>query len=601
MSIRSKLAGVFLVFLALLAGLGASAFYGTNRLGDLAIGIFERQMMGADAVHRAQESFVEAAATVQQALRMEGTQDWGAVGSAFTEAADALEDHLRAIEERAASAGTRDLIDRTRSAARIWRSRAAARLGLEGDGVSLSMDTALGDSEAEVRDVLEQMVEAMLADGYAARLDADATIARLRWTGIVVLSLALSLATVAAAWLTLHLVPPLRALTEAVTRLAAGEIAAVAELPTRRRDEIGQLAGSMEALVHHLGATAAVADRIADGDLAVEPEQRSDGDVLGRSMVRMVSSLREVVGNVTTAVGNVAAGSQQGSATAEALSRGSSEQAAAVDEASTAMEQMAANIRYNADNAAQTEQIATLAAASAERSGVAVTGSVQAMRTIAEKTRIVQEIARQTDLLALNAAIEAARAGPHGRGFAVVASEVRKLAERSQKAATEIGELSGSTLAVAETAGRMLQELVPEIRKTAELVRQISTACREQNVGAEQINQAIQQLNQVTQQNAAAADAMSATAEGLAGQAGQLRQQTAYFRLGDDAKATQGMPTEGVTARQTGKGRGRGQPDVDPARRSTRADAHPTEPDGFAMSPLDHDELNDSPFERVNA
>jgi methyl-accepting chemotaxis protein len=197
------------------------------------------------------------------------------------------------------------------------------------------------------------------------------------------------------------------------------------------------------------------------------------------------------------------------------------------------MEQMASNIKQNAENATQTEKIARQSAIDAQNSGEAVGRAVQAMQTIAEKITIVQEIARQTDLLALNAAVEAARAGEHGRGFAVVASEVRKLAERSQTAATEIGAVSTQTVLAAREAGEMLSRLVPDIKKTAELVTEISAACREQDIGADQINQAIQQLDKVTQQNASASEQMSATSEQLAAQAEQLQSSIAYFHVGE--------------------------------------------------------------------
>jgi methyl-accepting chemotaxis protein len=196
------------------------------------------------------------------------------------------------------------------------------------------------------------------------------------------------------------------------------------------------------------------------------------------------------------------------------------------------MEQMASNIKQNADNAAQTEKIARQSSKDAEVSGQAVEKAVDAMRTIAEKISIVQEIARQTDLLALNAAVEAARAGEHGKGFAVVASEVRKLAERSQTAAAEIVSVASDTVKVATDAGEMLARLVPDIRRTAELVTEISAACREQDIGASQINEAIQQLDKVTQINASASDQISSTSEELASQADGLQSAIAFFRTG---------------------------------------------------------------------
>jgi methyl-accepting chemotaxis protein len=213
------------------------------------------------------------------------------------------------------------------------------------------------------------------------------------------------------------------------------------------------------------------------------------------------------------------------------MSQGTTEQAASTEEASSSIEEMNATIRQNADNAMQTEKIAQKSANDAQESGAAVADAVTAMKQIAEKIGIIEEIARQTNLLALNAAIEAARAGEHGKGFAVVAAEVRKLAERSQTAAAEISQLSGSSVDVAERAGSMLAKLVPDIQKTAELVQEISASSKEQAGGADQINGAIQQLNQVVQQNAGAAEEMSSTAEELASQADQLQTTVAFFKV----------------------------------------------------------------------
>lgn len=293
------------------------------------------------------------------------------------------------------------------------------------------------------------------------------------------------------------------------------------------------------AITRGLARASSLAQSVADGDLTrTESHVSADeiGDLIGH-INTMVERLRGVVTDAITASENVAAGSHELSATAEQLSEGAVEQASAGEEASSSTEEMASNIKQNADNATETEKIARQSANDAQASGQAVGHAVEAMRTIAEKINIVQEIARQTDLLALNAAVEAARAGEHGKGFAVVASEVRKLAERSQTAAAEIGSVSSETLKAAQEAGEMLSTLVPNIKKTADLVAEISSACREQDIGAEQINQAIQQLDQVTQQNAAASQQMSSTSEELAAQSEQLRSSIAFFRVEDRAQA----------------------------------------------------------------
>ncbi len=376
---------------------------------------------------------------------------------------------------------------------------------------------------------LDDLVQYEKADAQTTSDKVDADDVRTRNLLLTLAAGALLVAVSAAFWISLLVSRGLRKIADMAQAVSIGDLNH--QVAVTSNDEIKDVIDTVNLMTANLRATAGLADAIADGDLTVQPQPLSDKDTLGLALQRMVERLRGVVADAISASENVSSGSQELSASSEQVSQGATEQASSAEEASASMEEMAANIKQNADNASQTEKIARQSAKDAEISGEAVNRAVTAMQTIAERITIVQEIARQTDLLALNAAVEAARAGEHGKGFAVVASEVRKLAERSQTAAAEIGQVSSETVKAAQSAGEMLTTLVPNIRKTAELVAEISAACREQDIGAAQINEAIQQLDKVTQQNASASEEMSATSEELAAQAEELQASIAYFRI----------------------------------------------------------------------
>ncbi len=380
---------------------------------------------------------------------------------------------------------------------------------------------------------IEPIVEELQTTSYNMAKDEFETTqskaSTLSITAIITGLFALIITIITTIFITRIITVPILKIVNIAKAVALGDLSIKSDVD--QKDEIGILANSMETMVSNLKETVHVAEQISNGDLTVEAKQFSDKDSLGMALIKMVENLRSVVLDVKGGADNVASGSQELSSSAEELSSGATEQASSAEEASSSMEEMTANIRQNAENAQQTEQLSVQAANDAEKGGEAVEKAVTAMKDIADKISIIEEISRQTNMLALNAAIEAARAGEHGKGFAVVADAVRKLAERSQTAAAEISNLSETSVGIAENAGEMLRRIVPDIRKTSELVQEINASSNEQSTGAEQINQALLQLDSVIQQNASGSEEMSSTSEELAAQAEQLQSTVGFFSV----------------------------------------------------------------------
>ncbi|MBK9136483.1 MAG: HAMP domain-containing protein [Betaproteobacteria bacterium] len=342
--------------------------------------------------------------------------------------------------------------------------------------------------------------------------------------------------------------------------------------PSHQRNLLGALKGEHRAQIKLAGASfALVANPIHDAagqrigtvvewtdrtaELAAEEEIRAivegatQGDFarrlategksgffknLAEGFNAVVETVSKTIVQVRAAAQQLSSASHQVSQTSQSLSHSASQQAASVEETTASLQEISASVKQNADSANVTDGIATQAAGEAQQGGEAVTQTAAAMKDIAKKISIIDDIAYQTNLLALNAAIEAARAGEHGKGFAVVAAEVRKLAERSQVAAQEIGTLAGGSVELADKAGALLAAMVPSIRKTSELVQEISAASGEQSEGVGQISNAMGHLSTATQQTASASEELSATAEELSAQAAQLQELMAFFKVAGD-------------------------------------------------------------------
>jgi methyl-accepting chemotaxis protein len=453
----------------------------------------------------------------------------------WTEQKQVLDESLTALDKLVQSDGDRDIVRSMRADSTTYEEGFHKVLAAIREGkvkTPQEANAAITDVKDEIRRLESTASDfAMKHSNAMQTLDTVVALGVKRTLAIMfaVMVAALVLTAVAGIVITRSITAPLAAAVKVAEQVAEGDLEA--QIDARGADETAQLLRAMQAMVASLKTMVAAATAIAGGDLTVNVTPQSEKDALGNALTDMVRRLTATMSEIRSGAAGLSSASSQVSATSQTLSQGTSEQAASVEETTSSLEQMSASIRQNAENSRQTEQLAVSGSREAEESGRTVKQTVVAMKNIAEKVSIIEEIAYQTNLLALNAAIEAARAGEHGRGFAVVATEVRKLAERSQSAAKEISGLAASSVGIAERSGQLLDELVPRIRKTADLVQEVSAASAEQSSGVTQINRAMSQVDQVTQRNASAAEELASTAEEMAAQAEALQQLVSHFRL----------------------------------------------------------------------
>jgi len=392
--------------------------------------------------------------------------------------------------------------------------------------LSAGEDASAGDRAAQGVDrpankTLAQIREALAKEQVSGTKNAEDLSQTATRIAIAVMLIAAALAAVGAMWLTRQIVRPLQTAVDVANQVAAGDLSQTVDVSSA--DELGQLMAALCAME--------------------------------ASLVKVVSHVRQGSESVATASAEIAQGNNDLSARTES-------QASALEQTAASMEELSSQVRQNADNAAQANQLAQSASAVAIQGGQVVGQVVDTMkginassRKIADIISVIDGIAFQTNILALNAAVEAARAGEQGRGFAVVASEVRSLAGRSAEAAKEIKTLiddsvkrveQGTTLV--DQAGSTMQEVVASIRRVTDIVGEISSASQEQSQGVAQVGEAVTQMDQVTQQNAALVEEMAAAADSLKAQAQDLVQTVAVFKLGAGDHAATSLPAAAVRA-----------------------------------------------------
>ena len=337
----------------------------------------------------------------------------------------------------------------------------------------------------------------------------------------------------------------LKQITDATKEIATGKVDV--KLEKHGNDEFGELIDEYQELIENVRYHANIAEEVASGNMTVDVIPKSDKDVVGISLKKLVSSNFNALSHVNDAAYQVMTSSSQVAGASETLAQGSTEQASAIEQITASIGDIAGKTKKNAEDADRATELVVRAIEDVKRGNedmremvVAMQDINQSSESISKIIKVIDDIAFQTNILALNAAVEAARAGEAGKGFAVVAEEVRSLAEKSAAAASETAELIEDSIVKVEAGTKIADEtasalgaITEVVQKCATIIEDIAGASNYQATAIEQINQAIEQVSQVVQNNSATSEECAAASVELSNQANRMLEMLSVYKLGN--------------------------------------------------------------------